>query len=89
MTGLYFHLTNTTMKLLGLNRAIFISLLTKLTVMARILLLLMQLMLNNSQKLLKISLRHLYPNKIKKLCQMPFLQSIEIIVIFQIFQIDA
>ena len=44
---------------------------------------------NNSQKHLKISLRHLSPNKIKKLCQMPFLQSIEIIFKFQIFQIDA
>ena len=34
---------------------------------------------NNSQKLLKISLRHLSPNKIKKFCQMSFFQSIEMI----------
>ena len=32
---------------------------------------------NNSQKLLKISLRHLPPNKIKTFCQMLFFQSIE------------
>ena len=41
----YFHLTNTTLKLLGLTMAIFISLLTKVIFMARILLLQVQLML--------------------------------------------
>ena len=46
---------------------------------------------------LKISLRHLSPNKIKKLCQMPILQTIEMncqlldisnlcLIIFQILQ---
>ena len=34
---------------------------------------------NNLQKLLKIYLRHLSPNKVKKICQMPFFQSIEMI----------
>ena len=67
MTGFYFHLTNTIMKLLGLTIAIFISLLTKLLFMGRILLLQVQLMFGITQKLLKISLRrHLSPNKIKK-----------------------
>ena len=37
MTDFYFHLTNTTMKPLGITMAIFISPLTKLTFMARIL----------------------------------------------------
>ena len=41
----YFHLPNTTLKILGLTMAIFISLLTKVTFMARILLLQVQLML--------------------------------------------
>ena len=52
---------------------------------------------NNSQKFLKISLRHLSPNKIKKFCQMPILQTIEMnyqlldisnlcLVIFQFLQ---
>ena len=45
---------------------------------------------NNSQKLLKISLRHLSPNKIKKLGQMSFFQSIEMIfVTFQMYILNC
>ena len=79
MTGSYFHLTNTVMKLLGLPLAIFLSLLKKLTFMAIILLLWVQLMLGiTHQNFLKILSDIYLLIKSKKLCQMPFLQSVEI-----------
>ena len=66
MTGSYFHLTNTIMKLLGFPLGIFISIRTKLTwqeyyrcksISSS----------NNPLKPLEISARHLSPNKIKKI----------------------
>ena len=55
-TDFCFHLTNTIMKNLGLPLATFMNIFTKITFMARILL--VQLML---------CLRHLFPNEIKKI----------------------
>ena len=75
MTGSYFHLTNTIMKLLGLPLAIFISFSYKTSIYGKDSTVVSAI--NNSQKLSKISLRHLSPNKIKQNRQMPFLQSIK------------